>query len=346
MKLKSASSFLVAIIVCVRFGWAQQPAEDPIHSLLIPPNILLHHRSEIGLTESQSEQIRTRVEKAGAQTQERQTLLTKALTQLAELLSADQIDEEAALNQLNQVLAAEKELKRIHLQLMIQVRNELTADQRNVAAKIKSRTVPNQKTLQQRIQAKLTRIEREVQTRAQQGQPPFDAVGVMQKFPELMQNGQVQEAEAVLDRVIKMLGLPKEIETNKEPALPSRIEKKIRQVEQRAQKLQQGGKDVSKIKELMEQLPPLIQQDKNEEAEKLLDEALKLTGTNAAIERKELRSLADVRSTVNAMRRKDVAWRGIAWKTCLLDGLKASRDQKKPIMLWVFIDRPVDDERC
>lgn len=41
-----------------------------------------------------------------------------------------------------------------------------------------------------------------------------------------------------------------------------------------------------------------------------------------------------------------VAWREIAWKTCLLEGLKASREQKKPVVLWVFIDRPVDDERC
>ena len=44
---------------------------------------------------------------------------------------------------------------------------------------------------------------------AETGDPPFDAVGLMQKFPELMQNGQVQQAEALLDRVSKMLGLEK-----------------------------------------------------------------------------------------------------------------------------------------
>jgi hypothetical protein len=41
-----------------------------------------------------------------------------------------------------------------------------------------------------------------------------------------------------------------------------------------------------------------------------------------------------------------VAWREIAWKSCLLDGLRASRAQKKPVLLWVFIDRPADDARC
>ena len=49
---------------------------------------------------------------------------------------------------------------------------------------------------------------------------------------------------------------------------------------------------------------------------------------------------------IEALKAPDVAWRGIAWKTCLLDGLKASRERRKPVILWVFIDRPVDDARC
>jgi hypothetical protein len=53
-----------------------------------------------------------------------------------------------------------------------------------------------------------------------------------------------------------------------------------------------------------------------------------------------------IRAKVAALKKEDVAWRKIQWKTCLLDGLKASREQNKPIMLWIFIDRPIDDERC
>ncbi len=59
-----------------------------------------------------------------------------------------------------------------------------------------------------------------------------------------------------------------------------------------------------------------------------------------------LQDFDKVKAEVDAMREKDVAWRGIPWKSCLLDGLKASREQKKPMILWVFIDRPADDERC
>ena len=43
---------------------------------------------------------------------------------------------------------------------------------------------------------------------------------------------------------------------------------------------------------------------------------------------------------------EEVAWHKIAWKTCLLDGLNASRNKKKPVILWVFIDRAVDDKSC
>ena len=40
------------------------------------------------------------------------------------------------------------------------------------------------------------------------------------------------------------------------------------------------------------------------------------------------------------------AWREIAWKSCLLEGLREARAKNKPALLWVFIDRPIDDERC
>ena len=55
---------------------------------------------------------------------------------------------------------------------------------------------------------------------------------------------------------------------------------------------------------------------------------------------------AQVVAAVEALRVDDVAWRGIPWKSCLLDGLAASRKQEKPCILWVFIDRPMDDARC
>lgn len=351
-------------------AWAGMAmADDPIHALLFPPELLIQHRAQIGLTDQQVEQIRGRLEEAGPKVQEHQIRLNKAMGRLAELLSAEKVDEDTTLKQLDEVLAIEKHLKTAHLRIMIQIRNELTAQQRQVATQIR-RTSQSNEGLEQRLKAKLARIEQEVQARAQAGQPPFDAVGLMQKFPELMQNGQVNEAEALLDRVIAILGLEKGDDAEKQRNLagpPEKLAKKIRQIQQRAQQMAQSGEDVSEIQGLMKKLGPLIQQGNIEDAEKLIDQALELTGQEAdaatddeTSQRKadtEARlspkagflkrySLAAMRDEIAALEKEDVAWRKIAWKTCLLDGLQASRAQNKPIMLWIFIDRPIDDERC
>ena len=58
-------------------------------------------------------------------------------------------------------------------------------------------------------------------------------------------------------------------------------------------------------------------------------------------------SPADVlRAEVEALQVEEVAWRKIDWKTCLIDGFNTSRTLNKPVILWVFIDRPADDKRC
>ena len=53
-----------------------------------------------------------------------------------------------------------------------------------------------------------------------------------------------------------------------------------------------------------------------------------------------------LKAEIEALKTAKVAWREIAWKSCLLEGLKESRAKNKPALLWVFIDRPIDDARC
>ena len=49
---------------------------------------------------------------------------------------------------------------------------------------------------------------------------------------------------------------------------------------------------------------------------------------------------------IATIRVDDVAWRKIAWKSCLLEGLAEGRRTGKPLMIWCYIDRPVGDTRC
>ena len=57
-------------------------------------------------------------------------------------------------------------------------------------------------------------------------------------------------------------------------------------------------------------------------------------------------TMGSLRAEVESLKAPNVAWRKIAWKSCLLDGLKEARATGKPALLWIFIDRPVDDARC
>jgi len=53
----------------------------------------------------------------------------------------------------------------------------------------------------------------------------------------------------------------------------------------------------------------------------------------------------DLRKQVDELRPENHVWREIAWKTCPLEALKESREQKKPVLIWVFLGNP-SDERC
>ncbi|MEO2018080.1 MAG: CotH kinase family protein [Fuerstiella sp.] len=275
---------LLAVCSSIVEAQRQQPG-DPLQNLLISPEVLIHHQAEIGLPDRQVELIRALLEKVQPEMHELQQRANSSMGRLAELLSADKVDAEVAVRQLDQFLAIEKEQKLHHLRIMIQLRNELTPAQRQAALKF-GRAWISDEGLEQRLKAKLTRIETELQSRAKAGSPPFDAVGMMQKFPKLMQNGRAREAELLLDRVIGTLGL--DMASTPQPGqapTPPRLAEKIQQLHLRVRQLEQGGKDVLEIHKIMQPLARLIQQGKAQEAEKLVARALHLTDLNSAAER-------------------------------------------------------------
>jgi hypothetical protein len=123
------------------------------------------------------------------------------------------------------------------------------------------------------------------------------------------------------------------------------------------------GKDLTPVARVMNALDPLLRQGRFHEAEGVLDHGLELLSGSSkhagappespAGEPAWLSGLAPshqtpdaLRAEIDALRALEVAWRETVWKSCLLDGLKASRSRGKPVLLWVFIDRPADDARC
>ena len=52
-----------------------------------------------------------------------------------------------------------------------------------------------------------------------------------------------------------------------------------------------------------------------------------------------------LKAEIEALRDAKVAWRKVEWRTCLLDALKESAREKKPVFLWVLGGGPADG-RC
>jgi hypothetical protein len=51
--------------------------------------------------------------------------------------------------------------------------------------------------------------------------------------------------------------------------------------------------------------------------------------------RPQRKSPETLKAEIEDLRPAKIAWREIQWKTCLLEGLKESREKKKPVLLWI-----------
>jgi Spy/CpxP family protein refolding chaperone len=118
---------------------AQQPAgPDPIMESLYPPELVMAHQKAIALDDVQKNDIRGELLKAQTRFTELQWQLQEAMESLVGLLKKNPADERQVLEQLDKVLAAERELKRTQIGLLVRIRNRLTPDQQAGLQKLRS----------------------------------------------------------------------------------------------------------------------------------------------------------------------------------------------------------------
>lgn len=149
-------------------------------------------------------------------------------------------------------------------------------------------------------------------------------------------------------------------------AIEQRLRSKLARVEKELRRRGQAGQPSQQAFQRLQKFHQLMQSGRAQRAESILDQLLsslripkpaKVADDNGhspvnpphrhpAVAAPMRESEVAVRQDIDQLYVEDVAWRKIPWKTCLLDGLSASSKQHKPILLWVFIDRPIDDERC
>ena len=110
---------------------------DPIANALVPPDLVMAHQQELSLTESQRAAIQADMQRAQTRFMSLQWQLSAAVEKLASMLAQPRVDETQALAQLDRELVLEHDIKRTQLQLMIQIKNELTQEQQANLTRLK-----------------------------------------------------------------------------------------------------------------------------------------------------------------------------------------------------------------
>lgn len=108
---------------------AQQPPEDPLRDVLFPPEAVMQHQQALGLSDEQKNNLKVEIRQAQLKFTELQWTLQDEMEHLVSLLKQAKVDEKQAASQLDKVLAAERDIKRAQLMLLIRIKNSLSAAQ-------------------------------------------------------------------------------------------------------------------------------------------------------------------------------------------------------------------------
>ena len=120
---------MILTLLCFSFLAAQQPPEDPLRDILFPPEAVMQHQQAVGLSDEQKNNLKVEIRQAQLKFTELQWTLQDEMERLAALLKQSKVDEKQAAAQLDKVLAAEREIKRAQLMLLIRIKNNLTPAQ-------------------------------------------------------------------------------------------------------------------------------------------------------------------------------------------------------------------------
>ena len=107
--------------------------EDVFEALLYTPELVMQHRRAIDLNDEQRDAISRMIQELQGRVVSLQWEMLDQLESLQETLAqGSQIDQDRALDQLDRVLQTEKEIKQAHLELLIRIKNVLTAEQQGI----------------------------------------------------------------------------------------------------------------------------------------------------------------------------------------------------------------------
>jgi Spy/CpxP family protein refolding chaperone len=111
-------------------------SRDPLADAFFPPDLVMQHQQAIGLTGEQRAQIVNIIAQAQPRFVEAQWQLQPETTALAELVRGDRVNEQQVLAQIDRVLDIERQIKRLQIEMLIRIKNQLTLEQQQQLARL------------------------------------------------------------------------------------------------------------------------------------------------------------------------------------------------------------------
>ena len=123
--------FLVMALTCLVLGnaTAAGPKDDVFKGKLFPPNIILEHQTELGLSKAQFTAIREAVVDVQAGVAEHEWDMREAYQALMLELDKAPIDEDRVLELATKALLAENQVKKKQMGMLVRLKNLLTEEQ-------------------------------------------------------------------------------------------------------------------------------------------------------------------------------------------------------------------------
>jgi len=120
---------LILLFATAAFGQQPPPPEDPIGQQLFPPELVMSQSQKLHLDEKQRTAIKNEVQSAQGKFFDLQWQLKEASDTMVELLQQTPVDEKRVLDQADKVMGLERDIKKIHLAMLIRIKNALTPEQ-------------------------------------------------------------------------------------------------------------------------------------------------------------------------------------------------------------------------
>jgi len=111
-------------------------AEDWGRNFFFPPELVMQHQSEIGLQDAQRTSLTSALQQAQAKFMDLQWKLSAEGEKMGRLLQGTRVDEAQVLEEVDRILALEREIKRTQISLMVRIKNTLTPEQQAKLSKL------------------------------------------------------------------------------------------------------------------------------------------------------------------------------------------------------------------